>query len=401
MNEQVTEAQVTEDIQKVRATRFVCDGCGGVLHFDIRRQEFLCSSCKAPKSMEMLLGTVQEHDFSQYSRREQVGEEFVGLASATCSNCGAETIFDAYDTATVCPMCKAPKIFAEKQISGVPPDGLVPFQIDKQDAGQCFHKWIRGLWFAPNRLKKAYHEGEMKGVYLPFWTYDASAIAHYSGMGGEQYITTDSKGNSQTKVRWYPVSGTVDSFFNDVQICASDPESKRLSEEILPFNTIHNTRRYSPEYLSGFFAEHYQVKADQGFEEAKDVMESELRNLAHTNILARGYDLAQVNGLDTSYHDVTYKHVLLPVWISAFSYSGKLYRYAINGETGKVSGQRPYSIPKIVAFVLLVAMVIGGLVYYFDYVEDSAPFIDNQEAVVLTQLDEAYFEMADWLIIEG
>ena len=388
--------KTTEEVAKAKSTRFVCDGCGGVLQFDIKKQQFLCSSCKAPKDMEMLSGEVKENDFSHYHAREAAGDEFPGLTSIICQNCGAETIFDAYDTATVCPMCKAPKIFAEKQITGVPPDGLIPFQIDRQDAAQCFHKWIRGLWFAPNRLKKAYSEGELRGVYLPFWTYDAQAFASDTGSGGERYTTKDSDGNTQTETRWYPVSGSVSNFFNDVQICASDLESKALSDKILPFDTIHKTRKYSPEYLSGFFAERYQVKADRGFEEAKDWMEGQLEDMAHSDILSRGYDVAQVNSLDAIYEDVTYKQVLLPVWVSSFSYSGKLYQYAINGETGEVGGQRPYSIPKIVACIILVTAIIGGLVYYFDIYEGSQ--MPDDEVVLVVSEEEYGLDLPTWFI---
>lgn len=394
------EEQLTEKVQKVSAARFICDGCGGALQFDIKKQQFLCSSCKAPKSMKMLFGEVQEHDLSQYCIREDAGEEFVGLVSITCQNCGAETIFDAYDTATVCPMCKAPKILADKQISGIPPDGLIPFQIDRQDAEQHFHKWIRGLWFAPNRLKHVYGEGELKGVYLPFWTYDAQAFATYIGSGGEHYTTKDDDGNIKTETRWYPVSGTVSDFFNDVQVCASDPENKKLSEDILPFDTIHKTQRYSPEYLSGFFAEHYQLKADDGFNEAKKWMEDQLEDRANADILSRGYDVARVNSMDVTYNDVTYKQVLLPVWVSSFSYGGKLYRYVINGETGKVGGQRPYSIPKIVAFVLFIAVIIGCFIYYFEFSEDAQIIEDENEMIMFVSEDTFSFEMPDWMILE-
>lgn len=371
------------DIKKVEGTRFVCDGCGGDLRFHIKKQEFRCTSCQATKPMQMLHGPVMEHDFSQYEIREAAGEQFTGLASITCSHCGAESIFDAHETATICPMCKTPKVFAQKQITGVPPDGLIPFKIDEQDAMQYFYQWMKGLWFAPNRLKHSYGEGVLKGVYLPFWTYDAQTYAHYRGKGGRYHTVSAGNGKTRTEIRWYPVSGDISNFFNDVQVCASEPTNKKVAEKILPFHTIQGTEPYSPEYLSGFFAEHYKVHADQGFQEAKSMMEDELTRMADWDIRMRGFDVARVHNIHVHYEAVKYKQVLLPVWLSSFSYSGKEYRYAINGETGKVSGDRPYSIPKIIAFAVMLIILAVGIFYGIEYYENGSIEIEEIQFVLV------------------
>ena len=107
--------------------------------------------------------------------------------------------------------------------------------------------------------------------------------------------------------------------------------------------------------------------------------------------------MAQVNSMDVTYQDVTYKQVLLPVWLSSFSYGGKLYRYAINGETGKVGGQRPYSIPKIIACILFVAAIIGGYFYYAEYVENSQ-MLENDPMIVVEEAD-FYMDMPNWLVV--
>ena len=364
-------AQDKPEIRKADAAWFVCDGCGGSLRFHIKKQEFRCTSCQAPKEMKLLHGPVIEHDFLQYQEREKTGDQFTGLASITCSQCGAESIFDAHETATVCPMCNTPKVFAEKQITGVPPDGLIPFQSDEQDAAQFFHQWIKGLWFAPNRLKRSYSEGAFKGVYLPFWTYDAQTDANYKGLGGKHHVVHEGDGKTRTEVRWYPISGEVSRFFNDIQVCASEETSRKTAEKILPFNTIHGTKPYSPEYLSGFFAEHYKLHADRGFEEAKEIMENELSDMAEQDIRMHGFELAQVQHMHVHYEDVRYKQVLLPVWLSSFVYSGKEYRCAVNGETGKVSGERPYSIPKIIVAIVLAIVLVGAVFYGVEYYENS------------------------------
>lgn len=355
MKEQVETKEVQVKVN-VDAQTFICASCGGILKYDIGSEKFRCSSCKTESSIESLSETVKEYDFSQYAEREQSSVAFEGIAVVQCQNCGCEITFDDTQIAATCPMCASTQIATVKQEGGIPPEGIVPFKIDKHEASQKFKQWVKSRWFAPNDFKKKCNEGSLKGVYLPFWTYDAAAIATYTGRGGRDRTEKDKEGNSKTVTDWTFVSGVVSQSFDDVQICASEKEKD--IEGILPFNTIHNTKPYAASYLSGFHAELYTIKADKGFESAKKMMEEELRNLARQEIL-RGYDRAEVSGLNTKYSNVTYKHVLLPVWRSAFGYNGKTYNYFVNGETGKVDGQRPYSMPKIVAAA--IAAVIAAI----------------------------------------
>jgi preprotein translocase subunit SecE len=155
----------------------------------------------------------------------------------------------------------------------------------------------------------------------------------------------------------------VSASFDDIQICASNKEEN--VEGILPYGTTTGTKPFSAGYLSGYYAEVYKIKADTGFESAKRIMESTLRNLAAQDI-QRQYDRANVQSLSTKYSDVTYKHVLLPLWSSAFGYKGKTYKYLINGETGKVSGSRPYSVIKITLAVLAATAALAAIFWYAD-----------------------------------
>ena len=172
-------------------------------------------------------------------------------------------------------------------------------------------------------------------------------------------------GKERTVTDWYPVSGIVSASFDDLQIFASNKKEESIVNGILPYDTINNTKPFSDGYLSGYYAEVYKIKADAGFESAKRIMENELRNLAERDI-RRTYDKADVRSISTKYSNVTYKHVLLPLWSSAFGYKGKTYNYAVNGETGKVSGSRPYSAIKITLAVLGVVAAISALLWYTD-----------------------------------
>jgi predicted Zn-ribbon and HTH transcriptional regulator len=360
--EEKTAERETPIQTKIETKTFVCMSCGGTLKFDIDTQKFRCASCKSESEIEALSETVKEYDFSDYASRELLSVAFGGVAVAHCQNCGFEITFDEAQIATVCPMCASTQIATVKQQAGIPPEGIIPFQIDKAEAGQKFKKWVKSRWFAPGDFKKKSGEGALTGMYVPYWTYDANAIASYSGRGGKNHTVRDNEGHTKTVTNWYPVSGVVSESFDDILICASTHEA--AMQGILPFNTVENTKPYAASYLSGFQAELYTIKADAAFETAKSQMEAKLRALAEREIRRR-YDKAEVSSLSARFTDVTYKHVLLPVWTSVYGYRGKLFKYFINGETGKVSGQRPYSALKILAAIGVAVIVIGALIWLF------------------------------------
>jgi len=343
----------------VETQTFVCANCGGVIKYDIADAKFRCSSCKGESSIETLSETVLEYDFSQYEEREKNSVAFEGVAVVHCQNCGCEITFEKSQVATSCPMCASTQVATIKQAGGIPPEGIVPFKIDKIEAVQKFKQWVKSRWFAPNDFKKKCSgEGSLKGMYLPFWTFDADAISGYTGRGGNDRTQTDREGKTTTVTDWSFVSGMVSTSFDDIQVCASEKEKD--IKGILPFNTVESTKPYATSYLSGFHAELYTIKADKAFESAKKVMEKELRSLAMQDIQNR-YDRAEISILNTIHSNVTYKHLLLPVWSSAFGFKGKIFNYFINGETGKVHGKRPYSIPKILATIAGGILIIAVL----------------------------------------
>ncbi len=355
------ERQSAQGEAAVTAQNFLCENCGGVIKYDIGSEQFRCSSCQTQYEVETLTDTVKEYDFSQYVQRESQSVAFQGRAVTHCQNCGCEIAFEEFQVAATCPMCASSQVATVKQAAGIPPDGIIPFKVDKEEARQKFRKWVKSRWFAPNDFKKRFGEGELLGMYLPFWTYDAAAVAAYHGRGGKNRTEKDKEGKTRIVTDWFHVSGVVDTTFDDVLVCATD-RTKQL-QGILPFHTVENTKPYAPTYLSGFSAELYQIKADKGFETAKQMMEQKLRELAEQDILRR-FDRADVNSLQPRYSSVTYKHLLLPIWASTFGYKGKTFQYFVNGETGKVDGKRPYSAPKIIAAVLGVLAVVVLLFIY-------------------------------------
>lgn len=346
----------TEYQEKV--DRQVCANCGGTIKWNIAKQQLECASCRTPYQAETTVKQVEEHDFDGYIQREGRRVSFPETAIIVCGACGAQIAVDEHCTATVCPMCGSTQLLEGRQEAGVPPDGLIPFRIDRETAQQNFSKWVKSRWFAPNRLKQAYQSGKLQGIYLPFWTFDAEVTTTYWGEGGNTYTTRDSKGNTHVRVSWRPVSGVVGGSYDDLQVCATQNSASQVVEKVLPYNTCDNTIPFSPDYLSGFLAEHYAIPATQAVETAKEHIRADQAAEAENDILRRGFDQARVGSVNIDYCRITYKHVLLPAWTSAFSYNSKQYMYIINGESGRVGGQRPYSVPKILAAVAAGAAVV-------------------------------------------
>jgi predicted RNA-binding Zn-ribbon protein involved in translation (DUF1610 family) len=359
----ITSEQEQKETVHVDTETFICQNCGAIMKFDIGKQKFACASCKTEYDLLTLSDTVRENDFKSYLEREKATTPFEGMAVVACQQCGMEITFSESQFSTTCPMCGSTQIATVKQSAGIPPDGIIPFKIDKKDAQERFKAWAKKLWFAPNDFKNRYAEGGLAGMFLPFWTFDAYAVSSYEGRGGKYRKEKGLDGKEKRVTDWYPVRGVVTASFDDVQVCASNKEEN--IESILPYDTINNTKPFSAGYLSGYYAEVYRIKANAGFESAKIIMENKLRYLAKRDI-ERIYDTSDVRSLFTKYSNVTYKHVLLPLWSSAFGYKGKTYNYMVNGETGKVSGNRPYSAIKITLAVLGAAAAVGAILWYSD-----------------------------------
>ncbi len=349
-----------------------CPNCGGVVSYDIKSRSFKCLSCGTVCEINPPKGSVDEYSINDYRVRERSSAALTGVAYAKCDSCGGEIYFDANETAKRCPMCGSAHIRAEVAQSGIAPEGIVPFRIDSDDAQQRFHKWVNKRWFAPNLLKKAYGEGALEGLFVPFWTYDADAMAEYSGQGGRTRIVRDRKGNTRTYTDWYPVSGRVYNTFNDVLVCASKKASGTLIESVGPFNTVSDIVPFTPEYLTGYLAERYSIDGISSFAAARASMESTLRSQCHSDIITKGFNTATVSRFTPKYKDVTYKSVLLPLYSASYGYQGKTYSYAINGQTGRVTGSYPKSALKITLAVIAAIIVLLGLYWLFGTYSESS-----------------------------
>ncbi len=274
----------------------------------------------------------------------------------TCKTCGAQTIYDAVQTISTCPYCDSNQILEEPdKKDSIAPTGICVFKIDRNKAKEQFTSWVKGLWFAPNNLQKMASAGEIDGLYLPHWTYDTQAYAEYKG----EYGVDKKDSNNNTTTDWYKCSGSIEHFFDDYLIPACKKENNHILEDLAPFNT-NDYEDYKPEYMVGYAAEKYSVTVHEGWETAKKRMNGDLHDLAEKDIKHRNprADRARIKHLDAEFTDIMYKYLMLPIWISSYRYNGKVYQFMVNGQTGKVSGDRPYSGWKIFFFCLVIGVIL-------------------------------------------
>ena len=342
-----------------------CSGCGAGLKFAPGTESLQCPYCGASTPVPAVRGGTEELDFRSWLVRLAGDGETHEVLAAQCRGCGAETTLDPNVVSDACPFCGDSLIPASRSTRQIRPSALLPFHVTRPQAEEALNRWMRGLWLAPNDFtRSARREGRLAGIYVPCWTFDCEATSRYSGSRGEWYwvsetYTTTENGKSVTrtrqvrKTRWYPASGTVRDTFDDVLVLASDSLPREHADALQPWD-LENLVEYADDYLSGFRTESYRIPLDQGFEAARPVMEETIRQTIRSDI---GGDEQQIYSVDTRWDDVTFKHVLLPVWISAYRYRGRVYRSLVNARTGEVQGERPWSWVKIALLVLLAVAV--------------------------------------------
>ena len=351
---------------------FKCTSCGGMTVFDPETQALKCEYCQAEYAIEPAPGTITEKDFFTV---DESAEQDWGTETRVfkCSNCGGETVLDGNSVSSRCAFCGSPNVVSIDELPGIKPESVLPFKVGKKEAVNRFKAWIGKRFWAPNALKKSHTmDDNMKGIYVPHWTYDSQTYSTYNGTAGNYYYETrqvrvmvngrpEVRTQQVQKIRWFPVSGDYSRFFDDVLINDSTNIDQTIMTNIQPFD-LSKLEVYNPRFLSGFAAERYAKGVKAIWENAKNIIRSGIRSDINAIILRRADVVGNIN-INTKYNDVTYKHMLLPVWISAYTFRGKLFNFYINGQTGEVQGRSPVSFWKVFFAILLAAAIIGLIVW--------------------------------------
>jgi len=355
--------EIEEHPDVTEGKMFPCANCGAQLQFDPSVSSLSCQYCGHVQEIPQSESEIKEHSYEKYFEKGQVAEEVIqGIESETrCPGCGASVMLPAGVKTSHCPFCAASltnPIESAKPM--MKPEAVIPFLIEEKAARIQFHSWVKSRWFAPNALKKVEKLDQINGVYLPYWTYDAMTYNFYTGQRGDAYWETVGFGDNkrrERKIRWTRVSGNFKHFFDDVCVCATNTLPKKFVRKLEPWDS-NSLKKFDYAYLSGFKTERYQLSTREGFSEAQEIMKSAVEQMVRSRI---GGDEQRITSINTQHDGLSFKLVLMPVWLAAYRYQDKVFRIFVNASTGEVQGERPWSWIKITLAVLaaLVVALIG------------------------------------------
>jgi len=352
-----------------------CAACGGRAEWDPSKQVLACPYCGtiSPYEIDRDTGKIQEIDLVKTLR--EMPESLRGWKAQTrtvkCQSCHAVSVFEPEKVGQNCEFCGSPELVDYEEIKApIRPQSLLPFKISETDVRSSIRRWYGSKWLAPGKLKRKALVDTIRGVYVPYWTFDARVQCRWEADAGYYYYTTetfrDRNGRMQSRqvrrIRWEFSSGALDHYFDDEPVPGGRGIELDLLKQIEPFPSSE-LMPYDTAYLSGFVIEHYQVVLIEAAREAREAMNQQLYRLCGQEVPG---DTFRNLKIDPHYAGETFKHILVPVWLLAYDYGRKSYQVLVNGSTGRIAGRYPKSFWKILFLVGLAVVLLGLLLLFSD-----------------------------------
>lgn len=351
-------AREAEEDERRSLRFFPCPACGADLRFDPGTARMACSHCGSDTPVPHVDDAAAhvENCYHFYLDRDTGALPEEEAPSLNCNGCGASVEFHVDEHSRTCPFCDSAIVGDVRLQRRIVPQAVLPFSLMERQAHEAMRQWLRSRWFAPNDIADEARAEHFHGIYVPFWTYDAWTETDYTGMRG----TRVGSGKNRRTV-WRKVSGTVKGHFDDVIVSGSKSVSAEFKDALAPW-PLREMETYQTEFLAGFRAENHTIGLKEGFARAQAHMRAVITDWIKRDI---GGDRQRVLSSSTRFSKETFKHILVPVWITHYRFGGKTYRLSVNGRTAKAYGQRPFSLPKLIAgtaAMLLAMSLIGFLI---------------------------------------
>jgi hypothetical protein len=351
---------------------FPCPACGAKAEWNPGRQKLVCPFCgtESPYQVNPSTGQIEEIDLVKALR--ELPEDLRGWQadrqSVRCQNCRAVMVFDAGRVGQNCEFCGSPALVPYDEIKApIRPQSLLPFKVTSSQVREQIRRWYASKWLAPGALKRRALVDTVRGVYLPYWTFDAQVVCPWRAEAGHYYYTTetyrDSQGHTQTRqvrqVRWEPASGQVEHFFDDDPVPGTQGVRHDLLKAVEPFPT-QELLPYDAAMLSGFVVEHYQVVLLDAAARSEAQMRTALETLCGGQVPGDTYRNLEIF---PTFSGRTFKHILVPLWLLTYTYGPKTYQLLVNGYTGKMDGTYPVSMWKVLGIGLLILIAVVVFLY--------------------------------------
>lgn len=346
-----------EEVKDTDVDVVKCPNCGANMLFDAGKGALVCPYCDGTVAVDA--EKTGDRDYFRYADKGEVDSSDITFR---CPNCNAITVFSEGESAHECPFCGSTCIVDKEQLPGLKPDSVIAFGVTREQALDSGKKWIKKRYFSPAKLKKSFVVDNIRGVYIPCFTFSSTTFSSYQGRLGEHYTVMVGSGknrHAETRTRWFTVSGNYDGYFPNVIVESSSRLDQKTIDKMGNYN-VDEAVSYKKEYLAGFSAERY----DNSLKNCFDINRGKVDEWIKRNILSRyKYDVVDYLNVNTDYRSVRFRHVLMPLWACGYYYKQKLYNFFVNGKTGKSAGKAPLSPIRVGLAVLLGLAALAGIIY--------------------------------------
>lgn len=344
--------------------QYKCPCCGSKIEFNSNSQKLKCPFCNndfdvdALKNYDSLLNQNTPDDMSWEATagaQWQAGEE-AGMLIYTCDSCGGEIVTDKTTAATVCPFCDNPTIMARQFSGDLKPDYIIPFRLDKRVAKSEFLRHLQGKRLLPKVFKDENHIDEIKGIYVPFWLFDANADSDFVYAATKNRVWTDGNFNYH-ETNHFAVLRSGEIKFEHIPVDGSKKMPDNLMESLEPYDFSYAVD-FNPAYLSGYVADRYDVTAEQSILRANERVRKSVSEAMDMTL--ENYDTKTVANSSIRLKHGKAKYALYPVWILNTTWNGQKFLFAMNGQSGKFVGDLPLDKKAYMRWFVLLGSALSA-----------------------------------------
>ena len=346
---------------------YKCPCCGGAIEFNSSIQKMKCPYCDTEFEMETIKAYDEElknDSDSNMSWNEDIGGEWQegeqeGMRVYSCESCGGEIIADENTAATSCPYCGSPVVMTGQFKGTLRPDYVIPFKFNKKQAKEALKKHMTGKRLLPKVFKDENHIEEIKGVYVPFWLFDADANANIRYKATKVRCWSNSDYNYE-ETSYYLVMRSGKLRFKLVPVDGSSKMPDDLMESVEPFD-FKEAVDFNTAYLAGYLADKYDVNSDVCIERANQRVKASTEDSFRNTV--KGYSSVVCENSSINIQDGKVKYVLYPVWVLTTKWKDENYIFAMNGQTGKFVGNMPVDKAVYWKWFISLTVIIGAVIY--------------------------------------
>lgn len=349
--------------EQTRVLEYKCPCCNAGLHFGNDTQKLTCEYCgntfelDAVRAFNDSKQTKAAEEFQWESEQQPQTfseEEESALRLFQCPSCGGEILSDENTAATFCPYCGNPTVMPSRLSGGLKPDGIIPFKNGKEDAKAAFLRLCKGKALLPRGFTSEQRLEKITGMYVPFWLYDCSADFSGSYQATRVHKWSDSE-YEYTKTDHYVLNRAASADFEGIPMDGSSKMEDDFMESIEPFDYAQ-VESFDMAYLTGFLADKYDVPSENGEQRVRQRVDTAMDDKLQGSFI--GYTTVVPTSRQLNVRHSKARYVLMPVWILNTKYRDKIYTFAMNGQTGKMTGSFPICPVKTAAWFAGVAAAV-------------------------------------------